>query len=158
MAKTLINPAAPRPGRRLVDPSGEPVDLASRLVGGGRKVDRKKGERRTAKHIVTTPDGRKPMAEERKERRQIVGVRAGELVRVRGDRDGKYVVMADPQFNTRTENGMARGKVVTVDLLGPGGPVTVPLRFCVPFFGNGPGPGEQDVDDVTIQQEEVSDE
>ncbi len=151
MPKVLINPTAPRPGRIMVD--GEQGAGGVQKLVDKRKVDRKKGEKRTAKHIVVTPDGKKPVAEERQSRRQIVGIRAGELVRVRGDRDGKYVVLADPQFNTRTENGMARGKVVTVDLLGPGGPVTVPLRFCTPFFGNNV-PVEQPVGNDTIVQEE----
>jgi len=153
MPKVLINPSAPRPGRIILD--GEPGPGGVQKLEAKRKVDRKKGEKRTAKHIVVTPDGKKPVAEERQARRQIVGIKAGELVRVRGDRDGKYVVLADPQFNTRTENGMARGKVVTVDLLGPGGPVTVPLRFCTPFFGNNvPVPVEQPAGDDTIIEEE----
>lgn len=156
MPKVLINPSHPGPSRTLIDPGFAPgwVDK----LQPERKADRKKGERKTAKHIVTTPDGKKPLAEERKERRQIVGIKAGELVRVRGDRDGKYVVMADPQFKTRTENGMARGKVVTVDLLGPGGMVTVPLRFCIPFYGNGPRQDEQPAGVDTIQQEDETNE
>jgi hypothetical protein len=155
MAKTLLGSPVGRPTRTLIDPGA--VTTKQSLLPK-RKADKKKGEKRTAKHIVTTPDGKKPLAEERKERRQIVGIKSGELVRVRGDRDGKYVVMSDPQFNTRTENCMARGKVVTVDLLGPGGPVTVPLRFCTPFYGNGPRMDEQLAGDDTIQQEESSDE
>jgi len=155
MPKVLINPSAPRPGRIMVD--GERGSCGVQKLEPKRKVDRKKGEKRTAKHIVTTPDGKKPLAEERKDRRQIVGIKAGELVRVRGDRDGKYVVLAEPQFKTRTDNGMARGKVVTVELLGPGGPVTVPLRFCIPFFGNNV-PVEQPAADDTIVQEDDSNE
>ena len=61
-------------------------------------------------------------------------IKAGQLVRVRGDRDNKYVVMADPDFSTRRENGRARGKVVVVDLLGPQGPVQVPLRYLIPVY------------------------
>ena len=157
MAKVLMNPSAPRPGRILLGEEASPAVVQK--LEPKRKVDRKKGEKRTAKHIVTTPDGKKPLAEERKDRRQIVGIKAGELVRVRGDRDGKYVVLADPQFKTRTDNGMARGKVVTVELLGPGGPVTVPLRFCTPFYGNNvPVGDEQHPDENTIIEEEDSNE
>ena len=156
MAKTLLGPPVGRPTRTLIDPDA--VTTKQSLLPK-RKADKKKGERKTTKHIVTTPDGKKPLAEERKDRRQIVGIKAGELVRVRGDRDGKYVVLADPQFKTRTDNGMARGKVVTVELLGPGGPVTVPLRFCTPFFGNNvPVGDEQSAGEDTIIHKEESDE
>jgi hypothetical protein len=100
-----------------------------------RKVaDKTKGEKRTAKHVVKTPDGKKPLPEAQANRREIVAIKAGQLVRVRGDRDNKYVVMADPDFSTRRENGRARGKVVVVDLLGPQGPVQVPLRYLIPVY------------------------
>jgi len=100
-----------------------------------RKVaDKTKGERKTAKHVVKTPDGKKPLPEAQANRREIVAIKAGQLVRVRGDRDNKYVVMADPDFSTRRENGRARGKVVVVDLLGPQGPVQVPLRYLIPVY------------------------
>ena len=100
-----------------------------------RKVaDKTKGEKRTAKHVVKTPDGKKPLPEAQSNRRQLVAIKAGQLVRVRGDRDNKYVVMADPDFSTRRENGRARGKVVVVDLLGPQGPIQVPLRYLIPVY------------------------
>jgi hypothetical protein len=100
-----------------------------------RKVaDKTKGERKTAKHVVKTPDGKKPLPEAQANRREIVAIKAGQLVRVRGDRDNKYVVMADPDFSTRRENGRARGKVVVVDLLGPQGPIQVPLRYLIPVY------------------------
>jgi hypothetical protein len=99
-----------------------------------RVADKKRGERKTAKHVVKTPDGKKPLPEAQANRREIVAIKAGQLVRVRGDRDNKYVVMADPDFSTRRENGRARGKVVVVDLLGPQGPIQVPLRYLIPVY------------------------
>ena len=99
-----------------------------------RVADKKKGEKKTAKHVVKTPDGKKPLPEAQANRREIVAIKAGQLVRVRGDRDNKYVVIADPDFSTRRENGRARGKVVVVDLLGPQGPIQVPLRYLIPVY------------------------
>jgi len=110
--------------RQVVDP-----EVLERRV-----ADKTKGEKRTSKHVVKTPDGKKPLPEAQANRREIVAIKAGQLVRVRGDRDNKYVVMADPDFSTRRENGRARGKVVVVDLLGPQGPIQVPLRYLIPVY------------------------
>ena len=76
-----------------------------------------------------TPDGRPPEPTTHRSYRRIVGIQPGELVRVRGDRDGKYVVVSPPESEKRWQGR----KVTTVELLGPGGLVTVPLRFCTPY-------------------------
>jgi hypothetical protein len=84
--------------------------------------------------VVQTEDGRKPEPVEQPSRRELVAIKAGQLVRVRGDRDGKYLVTKDPDHQTRTKNGRSWGKVVVVDLLGPDGiPTQVPLRMLVPI-------------------------
>ena len=71
----------------------------------------------------------KPEPTSHRSRRMIVGIQPGDLVRVRGDRDHKYVVLSVPDFRGRWQGR----NVSTVDLLGPTGPVTVPLRFCTPY-------------------------
>ena len=71
----------------------------------------------------------KPEPTSHRSRRMIVGISPGDLVRVRGDRDHKYVVLAVPDFRGRWQGR----NVSTVELLGPTGPVTVPLRFCTPY-------------------------
>jgi hypothetical protein len=124
MPKRILEPASATKKRTITD-----EEVLQRRV-----ADKTKGEKRTAKHVVKTPDGKKPLPEAQANRREIVAIKAGQLVRVRGDRDNKYVVMADPDFSTRRENGRARGKVVVVDLLGPQGPVQVPLRYLIPVY------------------------
>jgi hypothetical protein len=76
-----------------------------------------------------SPEGGKPEPLHHRRYVKIVGIGVGDLVRVRGDRDGKYVVVSAP-----TSEGRWQGrKLTTLELLGPGGLVTVPLRFCVPY-------------------------
>jgi hypothetical protein len=122
--RILTPPAESTPRRKVLDPE----------VLATKAADKKKGESKTSRHVVKTPDGAKPKPESQPSRRELVAIKAGQLVRIRGDRDNKYVVMADPNFSTRRENGMARGKVIVVELLGPNGVIEVPIRYLIPVY------------------------
>ena len=66
-------------------------------------------------------------------RRKFVAIKAGQLVRVKGDRDGKYLVIADPEREVRK---IRRAGPTMVELLAPDGKiVSVRLGWCTPFYG-----------------------
>ena len=120
MARQILEPSYTTRKRTVLDP-----ELNAPL---------EKGEKRTTQHVVKTPDGKKPKPEAQPNRRELVAIKAGQLVRIRGDRDNKYVVMADPDFTTRRENGMARGRVIVVEVLGPNGVQEIPIRYLIPVY------------------------
>lgn len=105
-----------------------------------RVADKSKGERKTAKHVVETPDGKKPLPVTHRRNRQFVGIVPGQLVRVSGERDTKFVVVSEPYREIRGERIPVTTRVAgahpsLVDLLGPDGPRTVRLGWCIPFHG-----------------------
>lgn len=66
-------------------------------------------------------------------KRKFVTIKAGQLVRVKGDRDGKYLVIADPEREVRK---ISRKGPTMVQLLAPDGKiVSVRLGWCTPFYG-----------------------
>ena len=107
--RTIIDPAAGKRERTITDPSF-------------------KSAQEVRDEAKRTADER-PEPVSHRSRRMIVGISPGDLVRVRGDRDHKYVVLGVPDFRGRWQGR----RVSTVELLGPSGPVTVPLRFCTPY-------------------------
>jgi len=65
--------------------------------------------------------------------RKFVAIKAGQLVRVKGDRDSKYLVIADPEQEVRS---VRRKGPTMVQLLAPDGTiVSVRLGWCIPFYG-----------------------
>lgn len=106
--KTIISPS-PGPRRTVVDPT---VPTAAE-------------NRKRAKATASE----RPQPVSSRARRLIVGIQPGDLVSVKGFRMTKWVVLSVPDFRGRWQ-GRA---VTTVELLGPNGPETVPLRFCTPY-------------------------
>jgi len=63
--------------------------------------------------------------------RKFVAIKAGQLVRVKGDRDGRYLVIADPEQEVRS---VRRKGPTMVELLGPAGVVIIRLGWCTPIY------------------------
>ena len=118
--KKILAPSAPKE-RKILDPE---VKSAREI----RKETKKKA-----------PGGKpKPIAS--KGARKFVGIVPGSLVRVRGERETKFVVVSDPYREVKGERipAVTRGtsKCPTmVDLMGPAGLRTVRLGWCITVLG-----------------------
>ena len=118
--KKILAPSAPRE-RKILDP----------------EVKSAKERRKEAKK--NAPGG-KPKPITAKGSRKFIGITPGLLVRVRGERDTKFVVVSDPYREVKGERipAVTRGtsKCPTmVDLMGPAGLRTVRLGWCIPVLG-----------------------
>ncbi len=118
--RKLMAPPAPKE-RKILDP----------------EVKSAKERRKEAKEKA--PDGKpKPLTQRRN--RKFIGIVPGLLVRVNGERDTKFLVVSEPYREIRGERIPAvtrgTGKYPTmVDLIGPSGPRTVRLGWCIPVHG-----------------------
>ena len=118
--RKLMSPPAPKE-RKILDPD----------------VKSAKERRKEAKK--NAPGG-KPKPIVAKGARKFVGITPGLLVRVRGERDTKFLVVSEPYREIKGERIPAvtrgTGKYPTmIDLLGPGGQRTVRLGWCIPVLG-----------------------
>ena len=118
--RKLMAPPAPKE-RKILDP----------------EVKTARERRKEAKEKA--PGGKpKPIAT--KGARKFIGITPGLLVRVRGERDTKFIVVSEPYREIKGERIPAvtrgTGKYPTmIDLLGPAGPRTVRLGWCIPVLG-----------------------
>jgi hypothetical protein len=113
--------AAPTKERKILDP----------------EVKSAKERRKEAKK--NAPGG-KPKPTTAKGTRKFIGITPGLLVRVRGERDTKFLVTSEPYREVKGERipAVTRGtskSPTMVDLLGPSGPRSVRLGWCIPVLG-----------------------
>jgi hypothetical protein len=121
MRRILNNEATAPKERKILDP-----DVMS-------AKERRKETKKNA-------PGGKPKPTTAKGTRKFVGIVPGQLVRVSGERDTKFVVVSDPYREIKGERIPVTTRVAgkhpsMVDLLGPDGPRTVRLGWCIPFHG-----------------------
>ena len=99
-----------------------------------------KTARERRKETKSKAPGGKPKPTTAKGTRKFIGIVPGLLVRVNGERDTKFLVVSEPYREIRGERIPAvtrgTGKYPTmVDLIGPAGPRTVRLGWCIPVHG-----------------------
>lgn len=118
--RKMIAPPAPRE-RKILDP----------------EVKTARERRKEAKEKAP---GGKPKPIVQRGARKFVGINPGLLVRVRGERDTKFLVVSEPYREIRGERipAVTRGTgsyPTMIDILGPSGPRTVRLGWCIPVHG-----------------------